>query len=73
VISPPKIDDDGAPHTRRRQRVGDVASLIGRQEHAVNVDYHGWALQDFDDAQVPVLFPEGFETGTFPYCSPWAP
>ncbi|MCT9138459.1 hypothetical protein [Streptomyces violarus] len=42
-----------------------MASLIRRQECPVNVDHNGWALQDFDDTQVPVLFPEGFEGGTF--------
>ncbi len=45
--------------------MGDLADLIRRQEYPVNVDYNGWALQDFDDTQVPVLFPEGFESGTF--------
>lgn len=42
-----------------------MASIITRQEYPVQVDYSGWALQDFDDAQVPVLFPEGFEGDTF--------
>ncbi|CAM5656012.1 hypothetical protein [Streptomyces purpurascens] len=42
-----------------------MASLIRRQEYPVNVDYNGWALQDFDDTQVPVLFPEDFDSGTF--------
>lgn len=37
-----------------------MARLIRRQEYPVKVDYGGWALQDFDDTQVPVLFPEGF-------------
>ncbi|MEV0635221.1 hypothetical protein AB0I77_09700 [Streptomyces sp. NPDC050619] len=42
-----------------------MAVLIRRQEYPVHVDYNGWALQDFDDTQVPVLFPEGFEGDTF--------
>ncbi|MER7404855.1 hypothetical protein ABT373_20780 [Streptomyces sp. NPDC000070] len=42
-----------------------MASLIRRQEHPVNVDYNAWALQELDDTQVPVLFPEGFESGRF--------
>ncbi|MEU7665029.1 hypothetical protein [Streptomyces lincolnensis] len=42
-----------------------MASLIKCQEYPVLVDYNGWALQDFDDTQVPMLFPEGFEGDTF--------
>lgn len=42
-----------------------MAGLIRSQEYPVNVDYHGWALEDADDRQVPVPFPEGFEGGTF--------
>lgn len=40
-----------------------MPNLIRRQEVAVEVDYGGWALQDWDDTQVPVLFPGGFERG----------
>lgn len=42
-----------------------MAGLMRRQAYPVNVDYGGWALQDFDDTQVPVLFPEGFEGDAF--------
>ncbi|MFD0228118.1 MULTISPECIES: hypothetical protein [Streptomyces] len=42
-----------------------MPNLIGRQEMAVDVDYGGWALQDWDDTQVPVTFPGGFERGPF--------
>ena len=42
-----------------------MASPISRREYSVGVDYHGWALQDFDDMQVPVPFPEGFEGDPF--------
>ncbi|MGW7720397.1 hypothetical protein ACWGKK_39715 [Streptomyces chartreusis] len=42
-----------------------MADLISRREYPVLVDYGGWALQDLDDSQVPVLFPEDFEHGPF--------
>lgn len=42
-----------------------MAELISRQEHDVEVDFWGFALQDADDRQVPVRFPEGFQRGTF--------
>ncbi|MER8220759.1 hypothetical protein ABTZ58_09240 [Streptomyces sp. NPDC094143] len=42
-----------------------MAELIRCQDYPVSVDYGGWALQDFDDSQVPVLFPEGYESGVF--------
>ncbi|MFJ2819407.1 hypothetical protein [Streptomyces sp. NPDC087294] len=42
-----------------------MPQLISRQEFPVMVDFNGWALQDWDDTQVPVLFPEGFEYGPF--------
>lgn len=42
-----------------------MAGLIACQDYSVDVDFSGWALQDFDDSQVPVLFPEGFEADAF--------
>lgn len=42
-----------------------MPKLIRRQEVVVEVDYGAWALQDWDDTQVPVRFPEGFERGVF--------
>lgn len=42
-----------------------MADLISRREYPVLVDYGGWALQDVDDSQVPVLFPENWEHGPF--------
>lgn len=42
-----------------------MPNLIRRQEVAVEIDYGAWALQDWDDTQIPVLFPGGFEPGAF--------
>jgi hypothetical protein len=40
-----------------------VAELIRQQELDVEVDFYGFALQDVDDTQVPVGYPEGREAG----------
>ncbi|MGV9567298.1 hypothetical protein [Streptomyces sp. NPDC003480] len=42
-----------------------MAELVSRQEYPVEVDHGGFALQDWDDRQVPVQFPEGFQHGVF--------
>ncbi|THC40901.1 hypothetical protein [Streptomyces sp. A1499] len=42
-----------------------MARLIKREEVPVEVDFYGFALQDYDDAQVPCSFPEGWEAGPF--------
>ncbi|MFH9069719.1 hypothetical protein [Streptomyces alboflavus] len=42
-----------------------MAELISREEVPVEVDYYGLALEDWDDSQVPVPFPEGWEAGPF--------
>jgi hypothetical protein len=42
-----------------------VPNLIRRQETSVEVDFGAWALQDWDDTQVPVTFPGEFERGPF--------
>lgn len=42
-----------------------MPGLVSREEVPVEVDFYGFALQDFDDAQVPVPFPEDFERGPF--------
>ncbi|MEU6825448.1 hypothetical protein ABZ921_32935 [Streptomyces atriruber] len=42
-----------------------MPDLVSREEVPVRVDFYGFALQDFDDTQVPLLFPEGFEKGPF--------
>ncbi|WP_459247586.1 hypothetical protein [Streptomyces youssoufiensis] len=42
-----------------------MARIVSRQSIAVLVDYSGFALQEEDDAQVPVVYPEGrVELGT---------
>ncbi|MGW2233371.1 hypothetical protein [Streptomyces sp. NPDC001759] len=38
-----------------------MAELIRQQELDVEVDFYGFALQDVDDTQVPVEYPEGRE------------
>jgi hypothetical protein len=40
-----------------------VAELIQQQELDVEVDYYGFALQDLDDTQIPLEYPEGREAG----------
>ncbi|MCC9738477.1 hypothetical protein [Streptomyces sp. MNU89] len=35
-----------------------MAVLIRRQELEIPVDFHGFALQEYDDMEVPVPFPE---------------
>ncbi|GAA4031012.1 hypothetical protein [Streptomyces plumbiresistens] len=42
-----------------------MANLIRRHETPVEVDFGAWALQDWDDTQVPVMFPGDFEPGPF--------
>ncbi|WP_369190854.1 hypothetical protein [Streptomyces sp. R08] len=42
-----------------------VPRLVRRQEVPVMVDFHGWALQDWDDTQVPVTFPGNFQRNSF--------
>ncbi|MFJ5530309.1 hypothetical protein [Streptomyces sp. NPDC093261] len=42
-----------------------MAELVSRQEYPVEVDHGGFALQDWDDRQVPVQFPDGFQHGAF--------
>ncbi|BCM71201.1 hypothetical protein EASAB2608_06535 [Streptomyces sp. EAS-AB2608] len=42
-----------------------VALLVRRQEVPVEVDFHGWALQDWDDENVPSTFPDGFKGDAF--------
>jgi hypothetical protein len=42
-----------------------MPELLSREEALVEVDFYGFALQDFDDGQVPVGFPEGWERGPF--------
>ncbi|MEE1930837.1 hypothetical protein V1J52_22075 [Streptomyces sp. TRM 70351] len=38
-----------------------MASVIRRQEVAFLVDFHGFALQEYDDMEFPASFPEGRE------------
>ncbi|MFE2968460.1 amidohydrolase family protein [Streptomyces sp. NPDC059340] len=40
-----------------------MAGLIRQQKLAVEVDFYGFALQDLDDTQVPLEYPEGREAG----------
>ncbi|TQJ92493.1 hypothetical protein [Streptomyces sp. SLBN-31] len=40
-----------------------MAELVRQQELDVEVDFYGFALQDVDDTQVPVGYPEGREAG----------
>ncbi|MFF3663688.1 hypothetical protein [Streptomyces olivochromogenes] len=40
-----------------------MAELIQHQKLYVEVDFYGFALQDLDDAQVPLEYPEGREVG----------
>jgi hypothetical protein len=40
-----------------------VAELIRQQDLDVEVDFYGFALQDVDDTQVPLEYPEGREAG----------
>lgn len=42
-----------------------MAELISREEVPVEVDFYGLYLQDWDDSQVPVPFPKGWEAGPF--------
>ncbi|MVO87780.1 hypothetical protein GPA10_24215 [Streptomyces sp. p1417] len=42
-----------------------MSELISREEVSVEVDFYGIYLQDWDDSQVPVPFPEGWEAGPF--------
>lgn len=42
-----------------------MPELLSREEVPVEVDFYGFALQDFDDTQVLVGFPEGWERGPF--------
>lgn len=42
-----------------------MAELLSCKEVPVEVDFYGLYLQDWDDSQVPVLFPEGWEAGPF--------
>jgi hypothetical protein len=41
-----------------------VAELIRQQELDVEVDFYGFALQDVDDSQVPVEYPDDREAGS---------
>ncbi|MFJ9119270.1 hypothetical protein ACIRJO_27455 [Streptomyces sp. NPDC102394] len=41
-----------------------MAELIRQQELDVEVDFYGFALQDVDDNQVPLGYPEGREAGS---------
>jgi len=36
-----------------------MASVVRRQEIGIPVTFHGFALQEYDDMEVPVPFPEG--------------
>lgn len=42
-----------------------MPELISREEVPVDIDYYGLTLEDWDDSQVPVLFPQGWEAGPF--------
>ncbi|MFD5704208.1 hypothetical protein [Streptomyces lasiicapitis] len=42
-----------------------MAKLISREEVPVEVDFYGLYLQDWDDSQVPVPFPQRWEAGPF--------
>lgn len=42
-----------------------MAEMITCAEVLVEVDFYGIYLQDWDDSQVPVPFPEGWEAGPF--------
>ncbi|MFD0413732.1 hypothetical protein [Streptomyces sp. NPDC127108] len=42
-----------------------MAELISREVVRVPVDYYGLAVEDWDDSQVPVPFPEDWEQGPF--------
>ncbi|MGV9243126.1 hypothetical protein [Streptomyces sp. NPDC003710] len=42
-----------------------MAELVSRREYPVEVDHGAFALEDWDDRQVPVPFPEGFDHGVF--------
>ncbi|MFD9904496.1 hypothetical protein [Streptomyces sp. NPDC059063] len=42
-----------------------MAELISREEVPVEVDFYGLALEDWDDSQVPIPFPEDWEQGPF--------
>ncbi|MFF0205842.1 hypothetical protein [Streptomyces sp. NPDC005017] len=36
-----------------------MAGLIREQDLDVEVDYYGFALQDLDDTEVPLAYPQG--------------
>ncbi|GHC73197.1 hypothetical protein [Streptomyces flavofungini] len=42
-----------------------MAELISREGVPVEVDYYGLAVEDWDDSQIPVPFPEDWEQGPF--------
>ncbi|MCZ1005433.1 hypothetical protein O1L68_00120 [Streptomyces lydicus] len=42
-----------------------MAELIRRQELDVEVDFYGFCLQEVDDTQVPLEYPEGRKRGAF--------
>ncbi len=43
-----------------------MASLLRRQVVEIPVDFHGFALQDYDDMEVPLPYPEGREVSDDP-------
>ncbi|MFE0178487.1 hypothetical protein ACFWZ2_39885 [Streptomyces sp. NPDC059002] len=42
-----------------------MPELVSHGEVPVEVDFYGFALQDYDGMQVPSRFPEGWERGPF--------
>jgi hypothetical protein len=42
-----------------------VTKRVQRFDLAADVGYHAFALQESDDAVLPVLFPDGFQQGVF--------
>jgi hypothetical protein len=42
-----------------------MAELVRRQHLNADVGYHAFALQESDDADLPVPFPDGFQRGVF--------
>ncbi|MGW0538110.1 hypothetical protein [Streptomyces sp. NPDC003032] len=42
-----------------------MAEMISCEEVPVEIDFYGLYLQDWDDSQVAVPFPEGWEAGPF--------
>ncbi|WP_282798097.1 hypothetical protein [Streptomyces sp. CC224B] len=47
-----------------------MAELISRETVAVEVDYYGLAVEDWDDTHVPVPFPKDWEQGPFQTAHP---